>query len=153
MTSVRFTPTGTGPASSGYAASQAAVDLYWLPLGAGRSVVRFNGRLYEWLQASFQRRRRLDLYHSALAVRVPDGRFVIELAPVPDGDGAARGVVCEGPVGHRWLGCLRLFRYELRCWPDGAIPDIAEAVASPQRLTDIPRRCAGCSGCCGRYRC
>jgi hypothetical protein len=116
----------------------ASVDLYWLPLGAGGSVVRFNGRIYERLHAFFGRRQPLDLYHSALEVHSPDGRFVIELAPIPDGDGTGRGVVCEGPVGLRWLGRVRMFRYELHCWRDGAIPDIAEAVASPQRLTDDP---------------
>jgi hypothetical protein len=41
-------------------------------------------------------------------------------------------------VGFAWLGRSRLFRYEVRCWPGGVIPDIAEAVASPQRLsTDL----------------
>jgi hypothetical protein len=32
-----------------------------------------------------------------------------------------------------------LFRYELRCWRGGAIPDVAEAVESPVRLTSDPR--------------
>jgi hypothetical protein len=41
-------------------------------------------------------------------------------------------------VGLPWLGRSRLFRYEVRRWRNGIIPDIAEAVASPQRLsTDI----------------
>jgi hypothetical protein len=44
-------------------------------------------------------------------------------------------VVAEGPVGSRWAGHFRIFRYELRLWRDGVIPDIAEAVDSPQRLT------------------
>jgi hypothetical protein len=44
-------------------------------------------------------------------------------------------VVREGPVGTRWLGRSRLFRYEVRCWLDGQIPDVAEAVASPQVLS------------------
>ena len=39
-------------------------------------------------------------------------------------------------MGSRWAGCLRIFRYEVRCWRDGVIPDVAEAVESPQRLTD-----------------
>jgi hypothetical protein len=29
---------------------------------------------------------------------------------------------------------LRLFRYELRRWRDGVIPDVSEAVDSPRRL-------------------
>ena len=114
----------------------AAVDLYWLPLGAGGHSVRLNGKVYEALVAAVERRARFDLYHSALKVRLPEGCFVIESAPVPKGPGDERGVVCCGSVGHRWAGCLRIFRYEVRCWCDGVIPDVAEAVESPQRLTD-----------------
>jgi hypothetical protein len=76
-----------------------------------------------------------DLYHSALEVRVAAARFVIEQAPVPDARGEQRGVVAEGPVGTRWAGRFRIFRYEIRRWCDGRIPDLAEAVESPQRLT------------------
>jgi hypothetical protein len=43
-------------------------------------------------------------------------------------------------VGSRWLGKFKLFRYELRFWRDGFIPDIDEAVESPQRLTGDPER-------------
>lgn len=120
------------------AAAEAAVELYWLPLGAGASFVRLNGRIYERLRASMERRQPLDLYHCALAVRLSGERFVIELTPVPDGNGRSRGVICEGPVGSRLLARWRLFRYEVHCWPDGVIPDIAEAVASPQVLTRDP---------------
>jgi hypothetical protein len=31
-----------------------------------------------------------------------------------------------------------LFRYEVRRWRDGIIPDLAEAVESPRRLSDDP---------------
>jgi hypothetical protein len=118
----------------------AAVNLFWIPLGAGTSVVRLNGRVYELFHALSERRRPLALYHCALQVCVPAvGRFAIELAPIPDDDGAARGVVCEGPVVHPWLGRFRLFRYELRCSPDHDVPDIGDAVGGPQRLTDDPR--------------
>jgi len=120
---------------------QASVDLYWLPLGAGGWFVRLNGRIYEAIQALLERRRPLDLYHSALEVRVPEGRFVIENAwPIPDTDGASRGVVVEGPVGSRRLARFRALRYEVRRWRDGVIPDADEAVASPQRLSDDARR-------------
>ena len=116
--------------------SAAAIDLYWLPLGAGGHFVRLNGRVYEFIRASVERRKALDLYHSALEVTVPEGRFVIENAwPIPDADPAARGVTVEGPVGSRRLGRFRVFRYEVRRWLDGAIPDVAEAVASPVRLS------------------
>jgi hypothetical protein len=115
-----------------------AVNLYWLPLGAGGHSVRFNGLVYEAAVALLGHRPACDLYHSALEVRVPEGRFVIEQTPVPDNDGAKRGVVAGGAVGTRWAGRLRIFRYELRRWRDGVIPDIAEAVESPQLLTTDP---------------
>ena len=112
------------------------IDLYWLPLGAGGHSVRLNGRIFEAVAARLERRSPCALYHSALVVRVPEGRFVIEQAPAGRGDSSKRGVVSEGAVGSRWAGRLRIFRYELRCWRDGDIPDVAEAVDSPQRLTD-----------------
>lgn len=118
----------------------AAVDLYWIPLGTGQHVVRLSGRLFEAIGARVQRRRPCDLYHSALVVTVPAGRFVIEQTPVPDRHGERRGAVVEGAVGSRLAGRLRLFRYEVRRWRNGVIPDIAEAVASPVRLTDDVHR-------------
>jgi hypothetical protein len=118
--------------------SETGVDLYWLPLGAGGHSVRLNGRAFEAVAARLERRPPCDLYHSGLEVRVPDARFVIEQAPVRDDDGDARGVVVEGAVGSRWAGRFRLFRYEVRCWRDGVIPDLDEAVESPQRLTSDP---------------
>jgi hypothetical protein len=119
---------------------KASIDLYWLPLGAGGWFVRLNGRIYEAIRARRERRRPFDLYHSALEVSVPEGRFVIENSwPIPDDDGASRGVVVEGPVGSRRMGRYRVFRYEVRRWRDGVIPDADEAVASPQRLSDDPQ--------------
>jgi hypothetical protein len=114
----------------------AHVDLYWLPLGAGRVVVRWSGRGYEAIVARRQRRAAADLYHSALQVRLGDERYVIEMTPVWGNGPRDRGVVGEGPVGTRWLGRSRLFRYEVRRWRDGVIPDIACAVASPHRLSE-----------------
>ncbi|HEX2427420.1 MAG TPA: hypothetical protein VHI53_05800 [Gaiellaceae bacterium] len=111
------------------------INLYWLPLGAGGHSVRLNGRVFELVAAGLARRPRYDLYHSALEVEVPEGRFVIEQAPARCGS-AERGVVGSGAVGARAAGRFRLFRYEIRCWLDGTIPDIAEAVESPQRLSD-----------------
>jgi hypothetical protein len=111
------------------------IDLYWLPLGAGGHFVRFNGRIYEEIKARLDRRPVCDLYHSALQVLVPEGRYVVENTPVVDDRGRERGVVIEGPVGARWAGRLRMFRYEMRRWLNGAIPDISEAVDSPRRLS------------------
>jgi hypothetical protein len=114
----------------------AAVDLYWLPLGAGGHFVRLNGRVYEALASRLQRRPARDLYHSALQVELPEGTFVIEQAPVHDWSGQERGVVAEGAVGAGWAGRFRIFRYEIRLWRGGHIPDVAEAVDSPRRLSD-----------------
>jgi hypothetical protein len=126
----------------------AAVDLYWLPLGAGGHWVRWNGRAFEAVAARLKHRSARDLYHSALEVRLPEmGRYVIEQAPVPDGRGRERGVVAQGPVGARWAGRARIFRYEVRRWRDGSIPDVAEAVESPLRLTDDPRIARGLWDC------
>ena len=115
----------------------AAVDLFWLPLGAGGHSVRWNGRVFEWVIAQMERRDRCDLYHSALEVQVPEGRYVIEQAPAWR-DSAERGVVAEGAVGSRAAGRFPIFRYEIRRWREGFIPDVAEAVASPQRLSTDP---------------
>lgn len=117
----------------------AHVDLFWLPLGAGAvATVRWSGRLYEAVAARHDRREARDLYHSALQVQRGADRFVVEMAPVWGNHEPDRGVVSEGPVGLPWLGRSRFFRYEVRRWRDGIIPDLAEAVASPQRVsTDI----------------
>jgi len=116
----------------------ASADLYWLPLGAGGHFVRFNGRAYETISAALARRPACDLYHSALEIRLGPTTYAIEVAPVWNERSKFRGVVAEGAVGSRLLGRLRLFRYEVRCWPGGRIPDIAEAVGGAQRLTADP---------------
>jgi hypothetical protein len=85
--------------------------------------------------ARIERRPACDLYHSALQVHLPEGTFVIEQTPVPDLSGERRGVVAGGAVGSRWAGRFRVFRYEIRLWRNGQIPDAAEAVDSPRRLT------------------
>lgn len=111
------------------------VDLFWLPLGAGGNFVRLNGRVYEAIKAKLEHRPVYDLYHSALQVYVPEGRYTIEETPVFDSNGRARGVVGEGPVGARRAARFRIFRYEIRCWLGGQIPDIDEAVDSPRLLS------------------
>ena len=118
-------------------ANQTFIDLYWIPLGAGGNFVRLNGRAYEALEAALQRRPRYDLYHSALVVASPAGRYTIEQTPArPHGED--RGVVGVGPIGAHWLSRWPLFRYELRCWRGGVIPDLDEAVESPRRLSTDP---------------
>lgn len=118
------------------ALEQGAVYLYWIPLGAGGRVVKTCGKIFEAFSAFFERRPRCDLYHTALEVRIPEGRYFIEQAPVWDMADKNKGVVAEGPVGMKWLGHFRAFRYEVRCWKDGIIPDISFAVGSPVQVTD-----------------
>jgi len=129
------------PVSANAGPENAAVDLYWLPLGAGGHFVRLNGRVFEAAAALAERRPACDLYHSALEVHDAAARFVIEQTPVPDALGEQRGVVAEGSVGARWAGRFRICRYEIRRWRDGHIPDVAEAVESPRRLTDERASC------------
>src|SRR4029450_12734683 len=96
---------------------RAAVDLYWLPLGAGGHFVRLNGRVYEAGAGWRGRRPRAAPYPSPLAppaVTAPAGPYAIEMAPTPDAQGPARGVVAEGPVGSRLASRFRPFRYEVR---------------------------------------
>jgi len=130
-------------AADGEAATAAKVELLWIPLGAGTGtgarIVRFSGGVFESLSAWRERRPRGDLYHSSLELAVPEGRFVIEVTPVPDARGRERGVVAEGAVGSRWIRRLRVFRYEIRRWRDGVTPDAEEAVARLQVTDDLDR--------------
>lgn len=109
-----------------------------MPLGAGGHFVRLNGRVYEAIKARLDRRPVLALFHSALQVRLAQETYIVEQTPEPDLGGERRGVVAEGPVGARWAGRCRLFRYEIRVWKGGNIPDVAEAVDSPRRLSSNP---------------
>jgi hypothetical protein len=115
------------------------VDLFWIPLGAGGHSVRFNGQVFEAIQAARQHRRPRDLFHAVLVAELDGDRSTIELAPSPDADGASRGVVATGAVGSRYVGWIRLFRYEVRCWRGGTIADLGDAVGGPSRLTSDPR--------------
>lgn len=113
------------------------LELFWIPLGAGTPVVQVSGWIYEFLYATRHRRERRHLYHVALIATMDGEATVIEVAPVPDDDGQrTRGVVGTGPVGSKWLGPIRLFRYEVRRWTSGVVPDLTYAVDSPVRLTD-----------------
>jgi hypothetical protein len=121
-------------------ATPAAVDLFWIPLGAGGHVVRHVGTVYEAASALLARRPRTQLFHTALVVRVAETSWVIESAPIRDDRGADRGVVAEGPVGMRLAGRFRLFRYEIRRWRGGVLADADEAVGGPVRVdADVGR--------------
>jgi hypothetical protein len=108
------------------------VELYWIPLGAGAggALVRGSGWLFELVSSLIARRPRRRLYHSALAVTIDGTTTTVEMAPVWITRGE-RGVVPEGAVGLRMLGRSRWFRYEVRSWPGGSIPDLAAAVGGP----------------------
>ena len=80
-------------------AVKTAIDLHWIPLGAGGHSVRFNGIVYESLAASIQRRPRYNIYHSALELTLPDGVYTVEMTPVPNSRGWERGLIAEGPLG------------------------------------------------------
>ena len=118
--------------------SGASVDLFWIPLGAGASAARISGVLYEAGLALVQHRPRCDLYHSALVIHADAGRYVVEQTPVPDSHAAQRGVVAGGAVGTKRAGRFRIFRYEVRCWLGGQIPDVWAALDSPCRLSVDP---------------
>lgn len=136
--------TSPTPPSTPVAVGVAAVNLYWLPLGAGpgNQLVRLSGRLYEWLAARRAGRQAQALFHSALQVKLDEEHYVIEMAPVWSSNLAQRGTVGVGAVGHPWLGRSRLFRYEVRCWRGGIIDDLVFAVASPVGLSTDPERAA-----------
>lgn len=126
---------GAGTQHEGVTAAR--LDLYWIPLGAGARVVQCSGRLYESICARRQRRNRCDLYHSALIATTAAGAYTIEMTPTPDERGRAeRGVVAEGVVGSRLLRSMRVFRYEIRCWRDGVVPDLGYAVGSPVTISE-----------------
>jgi hypothetical protein len=61
---------------------------------------------------------------------------VVEVTEIRDDQGRDRGVVAEGAVAASALSRFRLFRYEIRRWRNGVIPDISYAVASPVRITN-----------------
>lgn len=120
-------------------AVQAVIDLYWIPLGAGvgGGLVRVSGRAFETLSALVARRPRCDLYHTALEETHDSVKSSIEMGPVWANRGE-RGVASEGAVGAQLLGRSRLFRYEVRCWRGGPIPDVAAAVGGAVRISGDP---------------
>jgi hypothetical protein len=66
---------------------------------------------------------------------------------VRDRAGAGRGLEWQAArrgrrrLGRtRWAGRFRIFRYEIRLWRNGHIPDVIEAVESPRRLASDQHR-------------
>lgn len=99
-------------------------------MGAGgRKIVDTCTRLYESVVSALEHRDRKVLLHTALVIHTGLSRKVIECAwPTPDDQTAARGAVVVGPVFTYFLGRFRPFRYEIRCWENGTIPDLDYAM-------------------------
>lgn len=111
--------------------------MWWLPVGAGGHVVRHTSRWWEQLDAFRARRAPQQLFHGALEVVSGGHRYIIEMAPQWAGPkGKDRGVVVTGPVGLRVLGRSKFFRYEVRCWRNGTLPDREWAVGGPVTVAD-----------------
>lgn len=132
----------THPAAQESFPPPARIDLYWIPLGAGdrTHLVRPSGRAYERVQAWRTRRAPQPLFHSALLVHADGATYAIEMTPVWGAPARDRGVVGTGAVGAAWLGRLPLFRYEVRRWRGGRIPDLSSAVGGPRRMSADPDR-------------
>lgn len=128
-------PTGSVVAVEGTGAVRDGVVLLWIPVGAGGHVVRHTSAWWETVCASLEHRRPVMLFHAALELYVDDVRYVVEMAPAWVPSPVDRGVVTTGPVGARWLGRSRYFRYEVRRWAGGVIPDREFAGASPIVVT------------------
>lgn len=118
-------------------APKSGVVLWWLPVGAGGHVVVHTSRWWERLDAWRAERSPQSLFHAALEVFAVGHPWVIEMAPQWGGPKSAdRGAVMTGPVGARILGRSSLFRYEVRCWRDGLLPDREWAVGGPVTVAD-----------------
>lgn len=100
-------------------------------MGAGEHVVVHTSRWWERVQARREHRAPEPLLHAALEIYTDSCRYVVEMTPAWGQPAGARGVVASGPVGLRALGGLRAFRYEVRAWPDGELPDRTFAVGAP----------------------
>ncbi|MFV0285527.1 MAG: hypothetical protein ACK5IM_03945 [Demequina sp.] len=109
----------------------AAVTLWWLPVGAGGTVVTHTSGWWESIVAHRERREPQPLFHAALEVILDGQRHVIEMTPVVGAPRGPRGVVATGPVGAVPLGLSAMFRYEVRRWRDGMLPDRNFAVGGP----------------------
>ncbi|UIN29528.1 hypothetical protein [Microbacterium binotii] len=106
--------------------------VWWIPVGAGGWLVSHASGLWERMTAAREGRAARPLLHAAIEITDRRGRSVIEMAPAWSGPRTAHGVVGTGPVGLRVLGLSVCFRYEIRCWRDGTVPDLAFAPRPPR---------------------
>jgi hypothetical protein len=118
----------------------ASVRLYWVPVGAGQHVVRRSTRLFEVYDARRHHRPQQTLYHAVLEVHLDLERWTVEMAPAWGGPPGDHGVAGTGAVAWRRLAASRLFRYEVRVWQDGTVPDLDFAVGEPVHLATDPTR-------------
>jgi hypothetical protein len=133
------TPTrgnANAPHDDTHPAATSGIVLWWLPVGAGGHVVRHTSWWWELLDAHHTHRAPRPLFHAALEVYTGGDRYVIEMAPQWGGPKATdRGVAATGPVGLSALGRSRFFRYEVRCWRNGDLPDRQWAIGGPVTIT------------------
>ncbi|MFD3789931.1 hypothetical protein [Streptomyces cyaneofuscatus] len=118
--------------------TEPSAALWWLPVGAGGRVVVRTSRWWETLTARREHREPQPLFHAALEVLSDGRRLINEMGPAWGQSSPSRGVVATGPVGWEALGRWRLFRYEVRCWPEGLLPDRGLAVGAPQQIALTP---------------
>ena len=109
-------------------------ELHWIPVGAGTRFQRRSLLLYEWVAARLSHRRALTLVHAGVTGALGGQPFTLELMPAPGGPNL-RGEV-TGPVGAKWAGRLRLFRYQVCLLEKAELPDQRWAVSPPLLLTD-----------------
>ena len=112
------------------------IDLYWIPVGAGKHLQSWSLALYEFLAAVCARRPRATLYHGALKIRLRGRSQTIELMTVPRRQ--PNPPLMTGPLWIRGADRWRLFRYQLYSADSDRFPDEKWAVGSPKRLTTDP---------------
>jgi hypothetical protein len=128
-----------GPGVSRSAAERAAAEAIWVPTSL---LPRFGAAWSAPGPTEISVTFGIDDHHVKLGLSLSTHKadFIVETAwPSPEADTDSRGVAVEGPVLSRRLARLRPFRYEMRCWQDGVIPDIGHAEASPQTPDERPR--------------
>lgn len=126
----------TGRDTGGVSAA-AAIELYWIPVGAGTSrFQRASLRLWEAIEAARSRRPRAVLVHAALKLHPGGETSTLELMPAFVARTAP--ALVTGPVGLGPAGRLRLFRYELRHIPAARLPDEQWAFGPPIPLGEGP---------------
>jgi hypothetical protein len=76
-------------------AGTTAIDLYWLPLGAGGHSVRWNGRVFEWFAARLAHR---GFLMCPLCARVLVSKGATDNPQLPARPGGAAKVSCDGEV-------------------------------------------------------